>query len=183
MMRGFLRRSMLLLATVSVFLGVDAPPVTAQTAKIGFVDLQRVLVESQRGRDILSKLQVERDAKQREIEAEEKQIRQMEADLEKKRSVLSEAARKEKERDIRKRQRVLRRTVEDLNREFSERERELRDQLIKEVADVVRKYGKEKGYLLIMEVRMGGVLYGSDAGDVTKEVITLYDTSRGSSKR
>ncbi|MFQ5532336.1 MAG: OmpH family outer membrane protein [Candidatus Methylomirabilales bacterium] len=182
MMRGFPRR-VALLVMLGVFFGGGAPPVKAQGAKIGFVDLQRVVVESQRGRDLLAKQQAERDAKQREIEAQEKKIRQMEADLEKQRAALSETAMKDRERDIRRRQRDLRRTVEDLNREFSERQRDLQNRLVQEVATVVRSYGKEKGYLLIMEVRSGGVMYGNEAADLTKEIIARFDASKESSRR
>lgn len=182
-MRRGLAYGLTLLILAGVFLGADAPPLGAQTVKLGFVDLQKVLVESQRGRDVLAKLRAEREAKQREIDAQEKEIRQMEADLEKQRSVLSEIARKEREREIRKRRRDLGRVVEDLNRDFSERERELRDGLIREIATVVSAYGKKQGYLLILEVRAGGVMYGNDAADLTNEVIAAYDASKGSTKR
>lgn len=182
MMQGFPRRVALLVG-LGVFLGAGAPPVKAQGAKIGFVDLQRVVIESRRGRDLLSKLQAERDVKQREIEAQEKKIRKMEADLEKQRSVLSENAMKDREREIRNQQRDLRRVVEDLNREFSERQRDLQAQLVQEVATVVRSYGKEKGYLLIMEVRSGGVMYGNEAADLTTAIIARFDASKGSSRR
>ncbi len=174
--RKFVHR-VTLLVVAGIFLGADLAAVDAQEVKVGFVDLQRVLVGSQRGQDVLAKLRAQKEAKQREVEAEEKEIRQMEADLEKQRSVLSEAARRERDREIRKRRRNLGRTVEDLNRDFGEEERDLRDQLIREISTVVRKYGKEKGYLLIMEARAGGVMYGNDAADLTNEMIAAYDAS------
>ncbi|MFQ5882146.1 MAG: OmpH family outer membrane protein [Candidatus Methylomirabilales bacterium] len=167
-----------------VFLGGAAvTPLAAQTVKIGFIDLQKILVESKRGKDVLSKLQTEKEAKQREIEAQEKEIRQVEAELEKQRSVLSESARREKESAIRKRVRELRRTVEDFNRDFRQRERDLQNQMFREIAAVVKTYGKEKGYLLITEKRAGGVMYGSEVADLTNEVIAAYNASVGSAKR
>jgi len=165
------------LVLAGVFVGPGTVPVGAQTAQIGFVDLQRVLVGSKRGKEVLAKLQAEKDAKQREIEAQEKEIRQVEVNLEKQRDALTEDARKDREREIRDRTRDLRRTVEDLDRSFSERGRDLQQKLIQDVAVVVRAYGKEKGYLLIMEKRLSGVLYGSEAVDLTDEVIAAYDAS------
>ncbi len=181
MVRGCAKRLMLLTLAV-VFVGTGATPLGAQVAKIGLVDLQRVMVESKRGQQVLAKLKEERDAKQREIDEKEKEIRQMEANLEKQREALSETARKQRERTIRRRQRDLRRAVEDINRDFSEEERDLRDRLIKEIATVVRSYGKENGYVLIMEVRAGGVMYGSEAVDLSKEVTAAYDASVSSKK-
>jgi outer membrane protein len=181
-MRGFATR-LLLLGLAMIFVGADAPPVGAQAAKIGLVDLQRVVVESKKGQGVLAKLQAERGAKQKEIDGEDEKIRKMEADLAKQASVLSEAARKEREKAIRDRALALRRKVEDLSREFTEREREIRNRLILEIAEVVAAYGKENGFLLIMEVRAGGVMYGAPTADVTKEAIAAYDARKDSGKK
>lgn len=181
-MRGLANRLMVLGLAV-IFVGADAPPVGAQAPKIGLVDLQRVAVESKTGAVLLDKVRGERAAKQREIDAEDKKIRKMEADLEKQASVLSEAAKKEREKAILDRARDLRRRVEDLNREFTEKERELRNRMVLEIAEVVAAYGKENGFLLIMEVRAGGVMYRAPAADVTKEVIAAYDARTGSGKK
>ncbi len=69
--------------------------------------------------------------------------------------------------------------MEDLNRSFGERERDLQQRLIQEVAIVVSALGKEKGYFMIMEKRLSGVMYGSEAADLTDEVIAAYDASAG----
>lgn len=179
MRRGF-HHGLRVLVLTGIFVGIGVIPGRAQEApKVGFVNIQRVVVGSKRGKEVLAKLQAEKDAKQREIEAEEKEVRRMEADLEKQRSVLSEEARKERERAIRDRTRDLRRTVEDLNRSFGEREQDLQQQLLREVTEVVRTYGKDKGFLLILEVRAGGVMYGNESADLTNEVIAAYDASTG----
>jgi outer membrane protein len=173
---------MLLVLAVMV-VGADAPSAGAQAAKIGVIDLQRVVVQSKKGQGVLEKLQAERQAKQREIDAEDGKIRKMEAELEKQASVLSVPARKEREKTIKDRARDLRRKVEDLNREFAERERGLQGELIKEIAQVVAVYGEENGFFLIMEVRAGGVMYGAPAADVTKDVIAAYDAGKGLEKK
>lgn len=178
MRRGF-PKTLTMLVLTGIFGGAWAIPVGAQTAKIGFVNLQRVVVGSKRGKEVLAALQAEKDTKQRDIEAEEKKIRQMEVDLEKQRSVLSEDAKKERERSIRDRTRDLRRTVEDLNRSFAEREQDVQQQLLREVTAVVRTYGKEGGYQMILEVRAAGVMYGSEGADLSDEVIAAYDASMG----
>jgi len=182
MTRRFAKR-LALLVLATVFVGADVTTLGAQTGKIGLVDVQKVLVVSKKGQDVLEKLQVEKEAKQGEIDAQEKKIRQMEKDLEKQRSVLSEDARREREREIRKRTRALRRMVEDLNRDFTERGRDLRARLVREIAEVVRTYGKKNGYVLIIEVREGGVMYGSETADLTKALIDAYDASVGSGKK
>lgn len=167
------------LMLAGILVGGEVIPGEAQGIKIGFVNIQRVVVGSKRGKDVLAKLQAERDAKQREVEAMEREVRQMEADLEKQQSVLSEEAKRERERAIRDRTRDLRRTVEDLNRFFAEREQDVQQQLLREVSAVVITYGKEKGYLVIFEVRAAGVIYGDELADLTNEMIAAYDASMG----
>src|SRR3989304_2019529 len=166
MNRGRAKRVLQIVLVVALSaMGVGSA--AAQAAKIGLVDLQKVLVDSKKGKGILSKLQGDKDAKQKDGEAQEKKIRQMDADLEKQRTVLSESARTERERALRKAKTDLRRTVDDLNRD---------------VTAVVRAYGQKNGCVLIMEVRAGGVMFGSDQADLTKEITAAYDSSPGSEK-
>ena len=172
-----------LLVLITLFFGVDGAPVGAEAVKIGLVDLQKVLVESKKGREPLTKLKADMDAKNRDLDAQEKKIRQMVADLEKQQSVLSEAARKDKEKAIQKAKVDLNRTAEDLNREFGERERDVRQQLVREVTTVVQDYGKKNGYVLIIEVRAAGVMYSSEGADISKEIIAAYDGGGGSQKK
>ena len=182
-MRRGISKGLPLLVLVTLFFGVDGAPVGAEAVKIGLVDLQKVLVESKKGREPLAKLKADMDAKNRDLEAQDKKVRQMEADLEKQHSVLSEAARKDKEKVIRKAQVDLSRTVDDLKREFGERERDLRQRLVREVTTVVQDYGKKNGYVLIIEVRAAGVMYSSEGADISKEIIAAYDGGGGSQKK
>lgn len=177
-MRRGLVKGLPLLVLATLFVGVNAAPVGAQAVKIGLVDLQKVLVESKKGKDALAKLKADRDVKQRDLDAQDKKVRQMEADFEKQRSVLSEDARREKEKAIRKARVDLSRTVDDLNREFGERERDLRDRLVREITGVAQEYGKKNGYVLILEVRASGVMYSSEGADISKEVIAAYDGAK-----
>ena len=182
-MRRGISKGLPLLVLVTLFFGVNGAPVGAEAVKIGLVDLQKVLVESKKGREPLAKLKADMDAKNRDLDAQEKKIRQMVADLEKQQSVLSEAARKDKEKAIQKAKVDLNRTAEDLNREFGERERDVRQRLVREVTTVVQDYGKKNGYVLIIEVRAAGVMYSSEGADISKEIIAAYDGDAGSQKK
>ena len=182
-MRRGISKGLPLLVLVTLFFGVDGAPVGAEAVKIGLVDLQKVLVESKKGREPLAKLKADMDAKNRDLDTQEKKIRQMVADLEKQQSVLSEAARKDKEKAIQKAKVDLNRTAEDLNREFGERERDVRQRLVREVTTVVQDYGKKNGYVLIIEVRAAGVMYSSEGADISKEIIAAYDGDAGSQKK
>lgn len=155
--------------TVSVSWAAD-PPI-----RLGFVDLQIVITQSKEGQTAMDVVKKEAAEKQKEISAKEAEIKQMDADLQKQTSALSEATKKEREEEIRRKLRDLKRVTEDFNRDLAKREGEMVNDLLKDVTSVIRDYGKEKGYALIVEKGQSGVIYGNDAADLTKEILERYN--------
>ena len=156
---------------------IVASPVWAAdpAVKLGFVDIQAVISQSKEGQGARNKVAAEANEKQKEITLKEAEIKQMDADLQKQGPVLSEAAKKDREEDIRRRLRDLKRLTEDFNRDLAKRESELLNDLLRDVTAVIRDYGKEKGLTLIVEKGQGGVLYGSDPADLSKEILERYN--------
>ncbi len=163
---------MVFLLVLPAVSGAEAP------VKIGFVDLQRILIQTKRGQDARAKVMAEVSQKQKEIDAQEEEIRKLEADLRKQSTVLSDAARREREEAIQRKKRDLVRTVEDFNRDLAKREQELLNDLLKEIAIVVQEFGKEKGFTLILERQQGGVLYAGEGVDITKEIMERFDKKK-----
>lgn len=149
--------------------------------KVAFVDIQAVIAQSQEGQAARNKVAAEAAEKQKEISAKEAEIKQMDAELQKQSPILSDAAKKEREEEIRRRLRDLKRLTEDFNRDLAKREAELVNDLLRDVTAVIRDYGKEKGYSLIVEKGQGGVIYGSDPADLTKDILERYN-ARSSKK-
>ena len=149
--------------------------------KVGFVDIQAVISQSKEGLAARGKVAAEAAEKQKEISTKEAEIKQMDAELQKQSPILSDAAKKEREEEIRRRLRDLKRLTEDFNRDLAKRETELINDLLRDVSAVIRDYGKEKGYSLIVEKGQGGVIYGSDPADLTKDILERYN-ARSSKK-
>ena len=143
--------------------------------KLGFVDIQSVISQSKEGQAARNKVAAEAAEKQKEISAKEAEIKQMDAELQKQSPVLSDAAKKDREEEIRRKLRDLKRQTEDFNRELAKREGEILNDLLRDVATVIRDYGKQKGFTLIVEKGQGGVIYGSDLADLTKEILERYN--------
>jgi len=149
--------------------------------KVGFVDIQAVIAQSKEGQAARNKVAAEAAEKQKEISTKEGEIKQMDAELQKQSPILSDAAKKEREEEIRRRLRDLKRLTEDFSRDLAKRETELINDLLRDVTAVIRDYGKEKGHSLIFEKGQGGVIYGSDPADLTKDILERYD-ARSSKK-
>lgn len=147
------------------------------TLKIGFVDVQKVLNESARGKEAKGRLEKERDAKQQEIRGKEEEIKKLEADLQKQGAVLSEAARKERQEAINRRVRDLRRLFEDFNRDLQKRENELLSEILRDIRKLIVAHGKEQHYTLILEAQ-SGIIYASQGADLTDEVLAAYNQQK-----
>jgi outer membrane protein len=171
---GALSRRVLWTALAATVLA-SATSAAEPAAKMGFVDIEAVITQSKEGQAARSKLAAEAAEKQKEISAKEAEIKQMDAELQKQTAILSDAARKDREEAILRKVRDLKRLGEDFNRDLAKREGELVGDLYRDLAGVIRDYGKEKGFTLILEKRQGGVIYGSDVADLTKAILERYD--------
>ncbi len=168
----------LLLVVLGLFLLVGW--VWAKGIKIGVVDLQRAIVQSEKGKKAKSELDKEFQQKKREIDKKKAQLEELRNQLEKEAAILSEKAKKEKEKEYREKLKELQRMIQQAKLELVKREQELTNQIIKDLVSQIRDYGKKNGYTLILEKR-GGVIYNDPSIDLTSEMIKIYD-SKGKKK-
>ncbi len=168
---------------VSVFLPASpfawavgsAEAAAVEPVRIGVVDMQSVIVQSTKGQRAQAALKVETEAKQKDMNAREEEVRKLQAELERQKAVLSAAALREKEESIQRRVREIRRLAEDGNRDLQKREAELVGEIQREILQVVTEYGKEKGFSLIIERGTGAVWYVNERTDLTKDIIDRYN--------
>jgi outer membrane protein len=146
--------------------------------KIGCIDFQKVLNESDAGKKAKADLEMLVKSKQTTIDEKGKTIEKMKVDLEKQASVLSADAKKSKEEEVEKLLREYQRLVQDSQTEVKKKELELTDAIIKDMRQIVDKMGEEGSYTLIMEKTGGMVLYATKDIDITAEVIKRYNQSK-----
>jgi outer membrane protein len=145
----------------------------AQAVKIGVVDVQQVLNQSQRGQAVKQKLEQERIGRQKELDGRQQELVKLQAEFEKQAPVLSEQAKREKKEGLERRFRDARRVAEDANRDFEKRVREAEMETTREIFTVIQEYGKDQGFSVILE--RSSIVFGAPAVDVTTDVIKRYD--------
>jgi outer membrane protein len=146
--------------------------------KIGYIDFQKVLNESDAGKKAKADLEIIVKSKQTTIDEKGKTIEKLKADLEKQASVLSAEAKKSKEEELEKMLREYQRLVQDSQTEVKKKELELTDVIIKDIRQIVEKMGEEGGYTLIIEKTGGMVLYSKKDIDLTDAVIKKYNQTK-----
>lgn len=157
----------------------QAPSAAPATLRIGYVDLQRVLVRSQAGVAAREQLEREKAQMQRDMDARRQEIETLRDELEKKGSLLSADARREKEETIERKRRDAARLADDYQRDLVRKEQQVLARLQQELAVVIERLGKRKGYYMIVERRGAVVLYAAPEADLTDEVVRAYDQESG----
>jgi len=155
----------------------------AQANRIGVVDVQKVLVRSAAGLAAREQLEKEKASMQREVDQRQGEIEKLREELEKKALLLSPEVKKEREETLQRRVRDLRRLVDDFQKDLDKKEQEITQRILQEVAKLIERHGKEKGYLLILEKRSAGVIHADGDADLTDEVIKLYDQEKAREKK
>ncbi len=147
----------------------------ADVAKIGVVDLQRVLDQSNAGKKFNA--EIKNQGKKMETELKEKgaEIEELRERMEREALVMSKEMREEKERDIRIRindfkslERKFKQDMQLLNRQFTK-------QIQEETIELIQEIGKTEGYLLVIEKTV--VLYAPNTVDITDQLIQKYNLS------
>jgi outer membrane protein len=174
-------------ATIALAVGgLVAGFVTATEAagtRIGYVDVQKVLVRSVAGVAAREQLERESSGMQKDAENRRTEIEKLREELDKKGLVLSTEAKREKEDILQRKVRDYNRLREDLTKELQRKEQQMVNKIGLEVVGVIEKLGKERGFLLILERRNAGVMYGDAEADITDEVIKLYDQEKAKEKK
>jgi outer membrane protein len=151
-------------------LGAQAP------VRIGVVDVQNVLNQSQKGLAAKQKLDQERAARQKELDARQQEVMKLQGELEKQAPLLSEQAKREKAELIQRKQRDAVRIAEDANRDLEKREREAVADIGRQIVAVIQEFGNDQGYTLILE--RNATYYNVPAADITAEIIKRFDAKQ-----
>lgn len=155
----------------------------AQSAvHIGYVDVQRILARSSAGVAAREQIEREKVTMQKEMDGKRTEVEKLREDLEKKGVLLSAEARKERQETLERKVRDFRRLVDDYQKELEKKEQGLLQKVLQELSGVIERYGKQRGYQIIV-VRQGVVVYGSPEADVTDEIIKAYDQETSRAKK
>ncbi len=137
--------------------------------KIGVFDSQRVSEETEEGKKYQNELDKSRTAKFAEIEAKEKEIKELQDQLAAQRQSLSADKISNMEKDIQKKVVELQRLRDDASREFQNELLEAQKKFQDELISAVEEIGREEGYALIFEKIQ--CIYYSGVVDITNQVV------------
>ncbi len=147
---------------------LPANVVSAQNIKIGYVNAVKVIEKAPQGEAALKKLESEFAPRDKRLVSMQKEIKQLEDDLEKNALVMTDADRREKERGVLIIKRNLRRATQEFREDYNLRRNEELAVLQKIVKKAIVEIAKQEKYDLIVHE---GTIYASSTIDITDKVL------------
>ena len=160
----------------SMFLIVPAVQ-AADAVKIGYVDAQKVLDNTKAGKKSKEGLEEFLKSRQKIIDLDESEIKQLQDDLTRQAAVLSPDARREKEESLQRKVMDYQRRAGEMNKEVQAKKKEVLDKFNKDLEGIVKKVAEQGGYTFVIDRNAeGGVLlYAKESFDLTDEVVKEFE--------
>jgi outer membrane protein len=143
-------------------------------AKVGFLDIQRLVKESKLGKQATKEIEKLTQAKEKEIGPKLKELNDLKTEVESGGAKLSDADKRAKVEDFQRLNKEYQRLVQDSKEEIARQDRERVAAILKRAEEVLVKVAKRDKYLMI--IKDPNVLsYLDPSVDITAEVIKELD--------
>jgi len=162
-----------LLAMMFTWLCFSLSVGAAESNRIGIVDFQRLLENSEAGKKAQTEIKGQHERMVASLKTKEGEIEELRKRLEREALVMDKGMREEKEREYRIKVGDLKDLQQKYNGEIQMVEARVIGRIQEEVLRLVEKMGKQDGYLLILEKRNAGVMYAPNTIDITDKLIPL----------
>lgn len=145
--------------------------------KIGYVDIQKAMNESEAGKEAKLVIESEYLKFQNEIAQRQGELQTLQDTLQRQGLMLSEKVRKEREIEYQNKLKEFKRWGEDRQVELKQKERELTKAALESLQTVVIKLGEEEKFTIILAMNEAGILYASKEIDLTDRVIQILNSA------
>ncbi len=149
------------------------------SGKIGVIDFQGAIANTAEGKQLLAQAQSEFAPRQTELNNISKQISDINNRLAAGQNTLSDDEKNRLNIQVNQLQQSGTRKQQDLQDDEQARQQDIAQTVGSKMVDVVDKYAKENGYVLILDGSSQNsiVVYAADSTNVTQPIISQYDSA------
>lgn len=167
-------RSLASVVVLCLVLAAVATPAVAEV-NVAVIDVQRVVTESDPGKEVMQRLRGITDAKAQEGQRLQQELAELQEQFNKQRFTLSEVKQAEMSKQIEDKQIAIRRFQDDAQREVADAQRRELGSLEERIMPIINEVGQERGLTLIFNKFQSGLVYADEAVDITEEVIQRFN--------
>ena len=145
--------------------------VSAAEAKIGVINIQFLMENSDPGRQAMTELRGKVQSMKANVEKQKKEITKLQEEMKKQSLVLSQEAKQDREIEFKRKVRDFQDMTRDYDRTMRTEQERLTKPIFELAIEVIQEFGKRHKYTMMMDSRTSGLVYASEDMDVTKEVV------------
>ena len=167
------------LSRVAVFmiLALSASSVFAEELKLGYVDMQRAISETEDGRKAKANLKKIFDQKQKELDEQQEDLKKAIEDLDKKRTLLPPDKVREKEAELQGRVQKIQQTYLRHQQDLSAKEQEATAKIYERMNKIIQKIAASENFTMIVD--KSALVFAKPHLDLTNELIRRYNAGEG----
>src|SRR4051812_26815992 len=150
----------------------------AEDVKLGFVDLQRALNETDDGRKAKAKLKKEFDQRQKELDEQQEQWKKDYEDFRKKQTLLPPETGRQKEAELQERLQKLQQTFVRHQQSLTTKQDEETGKIFERMSRIINKIAVAENFTMVLD-RNQGVVFAKPHLDLTNELIRRYNAGEG----
>ena len=173
----------LFFVAVSLIIGLSGLAYAQSAVKVGYIDLQRVIRESQAGKSARVSFEREFQEKRNIIEQKKQRLDSLKQEFLSQGTIKSEQGTKDKAEQIERLEKEYNRTRDDFRDELQRRDLELTQKILTELENVIKQIGDAEGYSLVFEKTEAGIVFAGKGVDLTDRLIQAYDSKKGGAKK
>jgi outer membrane protein len=160
--------------------GAAAPAATSAVAgtKIGVVNIQQAIGDSNEGKKELDALQQRFSPKQAELKGLSDEVESLKKQYQAQADKLSDEEKASRAKTIDTKQKSLQRNYEDAQAEFQQAEQDVINRIGAKMLIVLEKYANANGFAMVLDVsnpQTSPVLWATQGNVITKELVDAYN--------
>ncbi len=169
-----LTRYMSRVLALAILATAAGAPLAAQELKIGYVNSERILRDSNPAKAATAKLEQEFSKRDRELQDMGAKLKATADKFEKDAPVLSEAERNRRQRELAELDRDLQRRQREFREDLNQRRNEELQSLLERAQRIVRQIAEQEKYDLIVQ----DAVYFSSRVDITEKVLRALNNGK-----
>lgn len=151
----------------------------AKEVKLGFVDMQRALLEVEEGKTAKARLEKMKTERQGKLDAQQTELKKLKEDLDRQKEFMKPEVREQKEQEFRQKLGELQMTYAQLQKELAEEEAKLTKDIFARMARILAKVGQDEGFTMVFEKTESSLLWAERSLDLTNELIRRFNSGEG----
>ena len=169
---------------IGIFFILSAIPSWASDPplKVGILDLQRCLQQSEAGKKASKNLQEKSDRIKKDLTAKREDLKKIREEFNKKINVLSLDAKRDREKELIRKEEDFRDLVREKEEEMHKEEYNAMQPLLNELFEITSKVARDEGYTMILEAK-SGVIYYTKSIELTDRIIRLFNEMKKEKKK